>query len=218
MTATRRYEKHKIINQKLLVLAHLNLPRSPSVHSPSRALPCCLRITEGTYEPSRALRCSPGCRTRPRKKPDRAVLDGPQTAAEQASGARKAINRRGRSRRGGSRASFSSAPRKSASDGPPFASSPPRSAEVDLPGEAMGLILEKRARARSTSSFRWSAIGPVDGKMLRRRRPMRRPRSSTGVAHETVHAIDSDIPHGPEGSVMSANSPPAASRPSSLVP
>jgi hypothetical protein len=25
------------------------------------------------------------------------------------------------------------------------------------------------------------------------------------IAHETVHAIDPDIPHGPEGSVMSEN-------------
>lgn len=88
----------------------------------------------------------------------------------------------------------------------------PRSAEGwTLPGEAMGAILEKNALARTVYIFVpvvERTIGhAVGGKMLhdgRKAHALARALARV-VAHETVHAIDPDIPHGPEGSVMSAN-------------
>lgn len=89
----------------------------------------------------------------------------------------------------------------------------PRSAEGwTLPGEAMGAILERTPRAGTVYIFVpvvERVIGhDVDGdKMLhdgRKAHALARALARV-LAHETVHAIDPDIPHGPEGSVMSAN-------------
>ncbi len=84
----------------------------------------------------------------------------------------------------------------------------PRSAEGwTLPGDAMGAILERNARTGTVYLFVpvvERIIGhPVDGKMLHDGRKAHA--LARVLAHETVHAIDPDIPHGPEGSVMSAN-------------
>ena len=86
----------------------------------------------------------------------------------------------------------------------------PRSAEGwTLPGNAMGAILEKSGGAvyifvpvvERTLGY------AVDDKILhdgRKAHALARALARV-LAHETVHAIDPDIPHGPEGSVMSAN-------------
>lgn len=88
----------------------------------------------------------------------------------------------------------------------------PRSGEGwTLPGEAMGAILETTPRAGTVYIFVpvvERTIGhAVDGKMLhdgRKAHALARALARV-VAHETVHAIDPGIPHGPEGSVMSPN-------------
>jgi hypothetical protein len=88
----------------------------------------------------------------------------------------------------------------------------PRAAEGwTLPGEAMGAILERNARTGTVYVFVpvvERIVGhSVDGKMLhdgRKAHALARALARV-LAHETVHAIDPDIPHGSEGSVMSAN-------------
>ena len=88
----------------------------------------------------------------------------------------------------------------------------PRSAEGwSLRGDAMGAILERNARAGTIYVFVpvvERIIGhPVDDKMIhdgRKAHALARALARV-LAHETVHAIDPDIPHGPEGSVMSDN-------------
>jgi hypothetical protein len=89
----------------------------------------------------------------------------------------------------------------------------PRSAEGwTLPGEAMGAILERRARAGTVYIF-VPVVERVIGHDINRERMLHDGRKAHALAralarvlaHETVHAIDPDIPHGPEGSVMSAN-------------
>ena len=88
----------------------------------------------------------------------------------------------------------------------------PRSAEGWTESDdAMGAVLERNARARTVYVFVpvvERTIGhSVDDKMLhdgRKAHALARALARV-LAHETVHAIDSNIPHGPEGSVMSAN-------------
>ncbi|HJS75733.1 MAG TPA: hypothetical protein VJ921_15680, partial [Vicinamibacteria bacterium] len=88
----------------------------------------------------------------------------------------------------------------------------PRSAEGwTLPSDAMGAVLERNALAGTVYIFVpvvERIIGhAADGKMLhdgRKAHALSRALARV-LAHETVHAIDSDIPHGPEGSVMSEN-------------
>jgi hypothetical protein len=88
----------------------------------------------------------------------------------------------------------------------------PRSGEGWAMGsEAMGAILEKNASAKTVYIFLpvvERTLGySVDGKMLHDgRKSMALARALARVlAHETAHAIDSTIPHGPDGSVMTAN-------------
>ena len=85
----------------------------------------------------------------------------------------------------------------------------PRSAEGwSLPSEAMGASLGKNAGARTVYIFvpvveRMLGYA-VDEKMLHDgRKAMALARALARVlAHEIIHAINPDIPHGPEGSLM----------------
>lgn len=72
----------------------------------------------------------------------------------------------------------------------------------------MGAILERNCRARTVYIFVPTVeriIGhPVDGKLIhdgRKTHALARTLARV-LAHGTVHAIASDIPHGPEGAVM----------------
>jgi hypothetical protein len=88
----------------------------------------------------------------------------------------------------------------------------PRSAKSwALPGNAMGAILERNARAGTVYVFlpvveRTMGL-PVEDKMIhdgRKAHALARALAWV-LAHEVVHAVDPDIPHGPEGSLMSEN-------------
>jgi hypothetical protein len=89
----------------------------------------------------------------------------------------------------------------------------PRSAEGwKLVDGAMGAILE-RAPRRATVYIFVPVVERIIGQAAERNEMIHDARKAHALAralarvlaHETVHAIASDIPHGPEGSVMSAN-------------
>jgi hypothetical protein len=89
----------------------------------------------------------------------------------------------------------------------------PRSAEGwKLVDGAMGAILE-RAPRRATVYIFVPVVERTIGQSAERNEMIHDTRKAHALAralarvlaHEAVHAIDSDIPHGPEGSVMSAN-------------
>ena len=88
----------------------------------------------------------------------------------------------------------------------------PRSGEGwTLSGDAMGATLEKSAGAGTVFVFVpvvERIVGhSIDDKMIhdgRKAHALARALARV-LAHETVHVIDPDIPHGPEGSVMSDN-------------
>lgn len=81
---------------------------------------------------------------------------------------------------------------------------------MTLPGEAMGAILERSGHARTVYIFapaveRTIGLASMAECFTMEGRPMVWCALARVLAHETVHAIDPDIPHGPEGSVMNAN-------------
>jgi len=89
----------------------------------------------------------------------------------------------------------------------------PRSAEGwTLPGEAMGAILERIPTERTVYIF-VPVVERVIGASVDRKEMLHDGRKAQALAralarvlaHEAVHALDPEIPHGPEGSVMSDN-------------
>jgi hypothetical protein len=89
----------------------------------------------------------------------------------------------------------------------------PRSAEGwTLPSDAMGAILERIPTERTVYIF-VPVVERVIGASVERKEMLHDGRKAQALAralgrvlaHEAVHALDPEIPHGPEGSVMSDN-------------